>query len=55
MAKQVIDNDLRYEKKFISPFKYHGYLDRVLKFVSRGIYEVYPSRRVNSIYYDTDD
>ena len=26
--------------KFISPFKYHGYLDRVLKFVSRGIYEV---------------
>ena len=55
MARQVIDKDFRYEKKFISPFKYHGYLDRLLKFVSRGIYEVYPPRRVNSIYYDTDD
>ena len=53
MEKQVLDN-FRYERKFISSAKYDGYLDKLLKFVCKGVYETYAPRRVNSIYYDTD-
>ena len=54
MVRQVLDNNLRYERKFMSSAKYNGYLDNLLKFICNDIYETYPQRRVNSIYYDTD-
>ena len=45
----------RYEDKFLIPLNYFPQVESLLDCDPIGFYKPYPSRIINSIYYDTDD
>ena len=47
--------NLRYERKYIIPKYLEGYIYALIQGTSDQFYEEFNSRKVNSIYYDTDD
>ncbi len=51
----VFDNNFRYERKFIIENPSLNSIDYFRYYLPSDIYEVHPPRRVNSIYYDTDN